>query len=112
MAHTPSPHTRQVLYRREPTSQFWEERRCRKPDHLSFGLGRFGESAELGEAHEEPATVEDRWRGVEPEVLGDPLGRQRGEVVGGQRHNSLGLAPEMMRLLKIGRGGNAESRVF
>ena len=60
---------------------------CRQPDRLAFGLGRFAESAELGQAQDQPATVVNRWRGGESGKLGDPLGGQHGEVGGGQQRS-------------------------
>src|SRR6516225_11119062 len=86
-------------------------RRCREPDRLGFGFGRFGESAKLGKARDEPGTIVDRWRGGQSEILEDPLGGQRGEVVGGKGNHALVLAPNVMRLLEIGRGWDAEPHV-
>ena len=65
-----------------------------EPDRLGFVLGRLGESAELGEAHDQKAAIPDRWRRGVSEILVDPVGRQRREIVGGQLDHPLVLAPE------------------
>ncbi len=46
-----------------------------------------------------------------PEILVDPIGRQHGEVVGGQFNHPLILTPEVMRLHEIARGEDAKSQV-
>ena len=86
-------------------------RRLGEPDRLGFVLGRLGESAELGEAHDQPAAIVDRRRCGGSEILVDPVGGQRREVVGGQLDHPLVLAPVVMRLLEIARGEDAESQV-
>ena len=77
-------------------------RRLGEPDRLGFVLGRLGESAELGEAHDQPGAIVDRWRCGVSEILVDPVGGQRREVVGGQLDHPLVLAPVVVRLLEIG----------
>ena len=57
------------------------------------------------------AAIVDRWRCGSSEILVDPVGGQRREVVGGQLDHPLVLAPVVMRLLEIGRGEDAESQV-
>ena len=72
-------------------------------------LGRLGESAELGAAHDSPATVVDRgWCGV-PEKLIDPVGGQHRDVVCAQLDYPLVLASKVMHLLQIGRREDTES---
>ena len=86
-------------------------RRLDGPDRLGFVLGCLGESAEIGEAHDQPdAIVDGCWRGVS-EILVDPIGGQRREVVGGQLNHPLVVAPPVMRLCEKARGENAESQV-
>src|SRR5262249_24877337 len=46
----------------------------RDPNRLGFGLDRFGESAELGQAHHQMATCEDRCGLAGSEGLIDPVG--------------------------------------
>jgi hypothetical protein len=56
-------------------------RRLGEPDRLGFVLGRLGESAELGKARDQEAAIVDRcWRDVS-EILVNPVGGQRREVV-------------------------------
>ena len=55
-----------------------------------------------GEAHDQPAAIVDRCRCGVPEILVDPVGGQRREVVGGQLDHPLVLAPVVVRLLEIG----------
>ena len=80
-------------------------------DRLGFVLGRLGESAELGEAHDQPGPIPDRWGYGKSESLVDPIGRQHGEVAGGQLNHPLILTPEVMRLHEIARGEDAKSQV-
>ena len=55
--------------------------------------------------------IVDRCRCGVPEILVDPVGGQRREVVGGQLDHPLVLAPEVMRLLEKARGEDAELQV-
>src|SRR5207253_10644098 len=85
--------------------------RLGKPDRLGFVLRRLGESAELSEALDQEATIVDRCRCGASEVLVEPVGGQRREVVGGQLDYPLVLATPIMRLPEVARGGDAESQV-
>src|SRR5215813_14709764 len=80
----------------------------RDPERLSCGLDRFGESAELGQAHHQLATIEDRYGLVGSEELIDPVGGEHGEVVGGQLDDPLMLAQEVVRLQEAACGEDAE----
>ncbi len=51
------------------------QRRCHEPDRLGCGLGRFGESANFRKAQDQVATVVDRWRSSDSEILQTPPGR-------------------------------------
>ena len=82
-----------------------------EPDRLGFVPGRFGESAEFGEAHDQPGAIPDRWRASKSEILVDPVGRQRGEVAGGQFNHPIILTPDVMRLREIACGEDAKSQV-
>ena len=86
-------------------------RRLGEPERLGLVLGRLSKSAELGEAHDQPVAIVDRYRRGRSERLVDPVGGQRREVVGGQLDHPLVLAPVVVRLLEIGRGQDAESQV-
>ena len=86
-------------------------RRLGEPDRLGGVLLGLGESAELGEAQDEPAAIVDRWRGGGAEILVDPLGGQDREIVGGQLDDPLVLAPKVVRLLEVRRPEDAESQV-
>ena len=61
-----------------------ERMMCRlgEPDRLGFVLGRLGESAKFREAHDQPGAIVDRRRCGKPEILVDPVGGQRREIVG------------------------------
>ena len=65
-------------------------------------------SAELGEAHDQPVAIVDRWRSGGSEILVDPIGGQRREVIGGKLDHPLVVAPVVVRLLEIGRGEDAK----
>src|SRR5262249_14377827 len=86
-------------------------RRLREPKRLGLRLGRLGESAELGEALDQPGAIIDRWRCGDSEILRDPVGREYRQVVGGKLVRSFVLAPTVMRHLEIGRGEDAEPQV-
>jgi hypothetical protein len=86
-------------------------RRFGEPDRLGFVRGRLGESAELGQAHDQPGAVVDRRRCGVSEIRVGPVGRQGREIVGGQLDHPLMLAAEVLRLLEIARGEDAESQV-
>jgi hypothetical protein len=83
-----------------------------QPDRLGFVPGRLGESAELGETHDQPAAIVGRCRCRESEILVDPGGRQRREVAASKLDRSLELAPEEVRLLEIGCGEDAKLQVL
>jgi hypothetical protein len=86
-------------------------RRLSEPERLGFVLSRLSESAELGEAQEEPVAIVDRWGYGHSQILVDQVGGQRCEVSGGQLDNPLVVAPIAMHLLEIHRGLNAEPQV-
>jgi len=86
-------------------------RRLGEPDRLGRVLGRLGESAELGEAHDQPAAIVDRGRRGASGVLVDPVGRQRREVVGRQLDHLLVLTPGVIRELENHRSEDAEPQV-
>ena len=67
--------------------------------------------AEFGEAHDQPGPIPDRWGYNKSEILVDPVGRQRGEVAGGQFNHPIILTPEVIRLHEIARGEDAKSQV-
>ena len=48
-------------------------RRLGEPERLGFVLGGLGESAEIREAHDQPAAIVDRWRGGKFEILVDAV---------------------------------------
>ena len=78
-------------------------RRLGEPDRLGLVLGRLGELPSwarlmTSQARSRPMAVR------RPEILVDPVGGQRREVVGGQLDHPLVLAPVVMRLLEIARG--------
>jgi hypothetical protein len=86
--------------------------RLGEPDRLGLVLDRLGESAELGQAHHQPPAIPDRCRrGDADEILVDPVGGQGREVIDGQLGRLLVLTPEVVRLLEIARGEDAESQV-
>ena len=78
-------------------------------DRLRLVFGRLGESAELGEAHDQPSATEDRCRHGHAEIFVDPFGGQRREVLGGDLDHVLVLAPVVVRLLEIARGEECEA---
>jgi hypothetical protein len=80
-------------------------------DRLGFVRRGLGEPAELGEAHDQPAAVEDRYGLVGSKRLVDPVGGQRREVVGRQLDHPLVLAPVVLGHIEIARGEDAESQV-
>lgn len=55
-------------------------RRLGEPNRLRFVLGRFGESAQMGEGDQEPEAIVDRGRLTASKELMGPVGRHRGEV--------------------------------
>ena len=63
------------------------------PDRLGFGFGRFVESSELREAHDQASAIPDRRRATKSESLVDPIGRQRGKIVGGKFNYPIILSP-------------------
>jgi len=83
----------------------------REPERLRFELGRFGEAAKLGQADDQSATIVDRWRSGEPEILRGGISRQQGQVLGGKDRHAFVLAAVEMHLLEDGRGGNDEFQV-
>ena len=85
--------------------------RLGEPDRLGLILGRLGESAELGEAHDQPEAVVDRGWSATSKVLVDPIGGQRREVVGGKLDHPFVLAAEVLHLLEIRRGEDAKLQV-
>src|SRR5262249_38800813 len=82
--------------------------RFSEADRLRLVLGRLGESAQFGEAHDQPGATKDRCRYSHPEILVDPLGGQRGEIIGGELDDALVLAPIVVRLLKIAGARNTK----
>src|SRR5207302_188739 len=86
-------------------------RRLGEPDRLGLILGRLGESAELGEAHDQPEAVVDRGWSAASEVLVDSIGGQRREVFGGKLDHPFVLAPEVLHLLETSRGEDAKLQV-
>src|SRR5215831_7079033 len=76
----------------------------RDSDRLGFGLRRFGESAELGQASHQPEAIVDRWGLTGSEELIDPVGGEHTEVVGGQLDCPLVLAPDVVRLHEVASG--------
>ena len=86
-------------------------RRLGEPDRLGLVLSRFGESAQLGEAHDQPGAIPDRWGCDESKILVDPGGGQRRQVVDSQLRHPLVFASEVMRLLEKRRGEDAESQI-
>ena len=86
-------------------------RRLGEPEHLGLVRGGLGESAELGEAPDQEVAIVDRDRHGGSERLVVRVGGQRREVVGRQLDHPLVLAAEVVRLLEIGRGQEAESPV-
>ena len=87
-------------------------RRLGEPDHLRFPLDRLGESAELGQARDEEEAIVDRWRRRTSEVVVDPVGRQRREIVGGQLDHPLVLAPDRVHLDEKARAEDAKLEVL
>ena len=82
-----------------------------QPEYFGLVRGGLGESAEFGEAPDEPVTIVDRCGLDVPEILADPVGGQCGKVVGRERENPLVLAPIVVRLLEKARGEDAELQV-
>ena len=80
-------------------------------DRLRLVFGRLGESPELGEAHDQPSTTEDRCRHGHAEIFVDPFGGQRREVVGGELDHALVVAAIVARLLEIACGEDAKPQV-
>ena len=80
-------------------------------DRFRRVLGRLGESAELGEAHDQPSATEDRWQHGHTEIFVSPFGGQRGEVVGGELDHVPVFAPVIVRLLEIARGDDAKPQI-
>src|SRR2546426_11690966 len=72
-------------------------RRLGEPDRLGCVLGRLGESAELGEAHDELDAIVDRCRCGVSEMLVDSLGGARPWGVGWQFHYPGVINPGVMR---------------
>ena len=81
------------------------------PERLNLVLGRLDESAELGEAPDQPVAIEARYRRGGSERLVDPGCGQRREVIGGQLDHPLVVASVVVRLLEIAGGQDAESQV-
>jgi hypothetical protein len=65
---------------------------------LGFIPGRFVESAELSEAHDQATPIPDRWRSTKSEGFVHPIGRQCGEVAGCQFDHPIILTPGLMDL--------------
>src|SRR5262245_63688428 len=86
-------------------------RRLSDADRLGGRDRGLGESPELREAQDEPATIVDRWRYGGTEILVDPLGGQGAQVARGQLDDPFVVAPEVVSLLEIRRGQNAESQI-
>src|SRR5262245_54733028 len=81
-------------------------RRLSQPNCFRFVLDPLGKPAELAEAYHHPGAIEDRdWQGLS-KMLVDPIGGQRGEVVGRELDHPLVLTAEIVRLLEIARGEN------
>src|SRR5437016_2266017 len=85
--------------------------RVRETYRLARVLRSLGESAELGEAVDQPGAVVDRYGRDVPEELVDPVGGQGREVTGGKLDDALVVASPVMRLLQIVRGDEPESQV-
>src|SRR2546426_11386347 len=83
-------------------------RRLGEPDRLGLVLGRLGESAELGEAHNQPEAIVDRGGSAASKVLVDPIGGGGRGGVGGELHPPLGLPPGGLHPLQVSRGGGGE----
>jgi hypothetical protein len=73
--------------------------------------GRFGESATFGETLDQATPVPDRRGAAKAESLVDPVGRQSGEVAGGQFNYPIILTPGAMHLNQKARGDNAKSQI-
>lgn len=82
-----------------------------EPSGLGVVLMRLGKSPEFGQAQDQPVTVKDGSGGGAVKVLVDPIGRQCGEVVGGQLDHSLVVSPEVVSQLEMGGGEDAKSQV-
>jgi hypothetical protein len=87
------------------TARFGESDRL---DRVGDGLG---ESAEVGEALDQPVAVVDRDRRNVPEEVAHPVGGQSREILGGERDDLLVVAAPEMRLLEIVRGDDAEPQI-
>src|SRR5436853_7023422 len=85
--------------------------RLGEPDRLGLVLGRLGESAELGEAYDQPEAVVDRGWSAASKVLVGPIGGQGREVVGGKLDHPFVLAAKVLHLLEIRRGEDAKLQV-
>ena len=76
-------------------------------DRLRRVLGRFGESAELGEAHDRVSAAKDRRQRGHTEIFVDPAGGQRREIV----EDVPVFAPIIIHLLEVARGDDAKPQI-
>ena len=79
-------------------------------DRFRRVFGRFGESAELGEAHDRVSAAKDRWQRGHTEIFVHPVGGQR-EIVGGELEHVPVLAPIMVHLLEMARGDDTKPQI-
>src|SRR5690242_563209 len=84
-------------------------RRPGEPEQLDLVEGRLGESAEFSEAVDHPEATPDRyWDGATPKALVGPVGGQHRKAIGGQLDRALEIAPELVRLRKVGHDMDSE----
>jgi len=82
-----------------------------EPNHLGFVLGSLGESAELGETHNQQKAIEDGRRSSKSKMLVDGVGRQSREVFLGKLDHALVVASEVVRLPEVRGGRDTKSQV-
>src|SRR5262245_60973707 len=87
-------------------------RRFRTLDEGGPMIRRLSESAEMGEAHDQPDAVTDRYWYEASEGLVDPVGGERGEIFRGQLDHLPVLATHEVREPQQTCGENAEFHVL
>jgi len=90
-----------------PTNRENVLRWLRDLDRLRRVLGRFGESAELDEAHDRIGAAKDRWQRSHTEIFVDPAGGQHCEII----EDVPVFTPIIIDLLEMARGDDAKLQI-
>src|SRR5262245_9387060 len=87
-------------------------RRLRELDERGLMISRLSESAEMGEAHDQPDAVADGYWYEASEGLVDPVGGEHGEIVSRQLDHRRVLAAHEMRESQQTCGEDTELHVL